>query len=338
MGSQFKNSRNILIVMLGGIGNLILLTPALRALRNHFSKSKITLLAGEPSVDDIISADNLIDALIFFDKNKSNNFFDIFHFIKAMRNEHFDLVLVASSTNVLNASLATFLMAIPQRIGENIGGKGFFYTHKIPFDKKTHELDGMINLVNFIGCDVKDTLPKISLFDEDKEMAGKFLAKSGLKKGERLIGIHTGCGEKQIFKRWHKERFAKVADELIKKYGVKVLFTGGEKEIDLVKDVMGLMKEHAINASGQLTIRQTAAVIKQCQLFISNDSGLAHIAAAVDTPLIVLFGNTEIWRIAPRGKSVHIIQKYTEQKNINPLYLILEEDVLQIAEKILNEN
>ncbi len=338
MESQFKNSQNILIIMLGGIGNLILLTPALRALRHHFPKSKITLLAGEPNIDDVIAADSLIDALIFFDKNKTNNFFDILHFIKAMRQEHFDLALVASSMNTLKASFATFLMGIPQRIGENIKGKGFFYTHKIPFDNKTHELDGMINLVKFIGCDVENTLPKISLFDEDEEMAGKFLAKNGLRKGERLIGIHTGCGEKQTFKRWNKERFAKVADTLIKKFHVKIVLTGGVQETDLVQEIIGLMKEQAINASGKLTIRQTAAVIKQCQLFISNDSGLAHVAAAVDTPLIVLFGNTEAWRIAPRGKSVHIIQKQIEQKGINPLYLILEEDVLQIAEKILNEN
>jgi len=327
--------QNILIIMLGGIGNLILLVPSLRALRDRFPQSKITLLAGEPTIDDVIAADKLVDAVALYDRRTSHHFLDIFHFIHEMRKENFDLALVASSTNAFKASLLTFLMGIPHRIGENIGGKGLFYTQKIPFQRGTHELDGMINLVKILGCDVKEVLPRISLFGEDDEIAGKFLAKKGLKKGEYLIGIHAGCGYMQTFKRWPKERFAEVADDLIRKYKAKIVLTGGPQEIELVREVEELMQETPINAAGKLTIRQTAAIIQRCCLFISNDSGLAHVATAVNTPLIVLFGNTEIWRIVPRGKEVYLIKKETNDKTINSIDLILEEEVFQIAEKIL---
>ncbi|VAX38251.1 hypothetical protein MNBD_UNCLBAC01-2030 [hydrothermal vent metagenome] len=322
--------QNILVVMLGGIGNLILMVPALRQLRQNFPNKKITLLVGEPHVQEIIEADRLVDDVIFYDCQKRQSWSNVRAFIQAMRKEHFDLALIASSTNPIKSGILTWLLGIPHRVGENISGKGFLYTTKVDFQKGiTHETDGALNLLKAIGIELTpEVVPHISFFLDDEEMAGKFLAKCGVMRGTKVVGIHAGSGYKQLFKRWPKERFARLADQLVQEYDAKILLTGGPNEEETVKEIERFMQSPVINAAGKLTIRETAAVIKRCCLFISNDSGPAHIAVAVDTPLIALFGNTETWRIAPRGRQVHIIKK----KYVN---LISEDEVKKVASRFL---
>jgi len=334
---NLNQMNNILVIMLGGIGNLILLVPALRALRQSCPRAKIALMTGEPKVEDIIAADHLIDEVILHDRRDTQGIFQQLKFIGTMRQRKFDLSIVASSTNAFKGSVLTFLMGIPFRVGENINQKGIFYTHKVMFRNDIHELDGGLNLMKAIGIESKEEFPQISFFPEDEEMAGKFLAKQGLMKDEVLVGMHVGSGYKQTYKRWPKERFAHIADEFIKKYNVKVVFTGGPREVELVRETAKLMCEPSINSAGQLTLRQTAAVVKRCALLISNDSGLAHIATAVDTALIVLFGNTEIWRIAPRGRDVFLIKKEADDAAVKPINLITEEEVLAQAEKMMRK-
>jgi len=318
---------------MGGIGNLIVSLPALKALRENFSQSKITLLTGEPALEELISSQNIVDQVMVYDRRTTDSLREKGELIVSFRKQKFDLAMVASHTHALKGSLLTWLMGIPIRVGQNINNKGYFYTHKVPFVRDTHECEGNNHLVESLGIGVEEKYPSLSLATCHLQKAKKFLDNNANSSSALLIGVHAGSGYKQTFKRWKKEYFAQVADRLIEDYRADIVFTGGPQELDLVNDISALMKHKSINASGKFNICETASIIKCCQLFVSNDSGLAHIAAAVKTPLIVLFGATDDKRISPQGDNVCILKKL--DRGQGSLDLITPEDVLNETKTLL---
>jgi len=337
---NFEKINKIFVIMPGGIGNLVLMLPALKALRKATQGKKITLMIAEPKVAEIIKGENLIDEVILHDRRVSQSLYKKCKFILEMREKKFDLAIVASHTNALRGSLLTLLMGIKHRVGQDIKGQGLFYTTKVPFSSNLHETDGSIRIMEAMGISMAEKIPSLSLEKEDQASAISFLNSQKIESGKYLIGMHIGSGYKQTFKRWPEERFANLADMINDKYQCNIIMTGGPQEATLVKETMTLSHSKIINASGKLTIGQTASLIEKCDLFISNDSGLAHIAAAVNTPLIVLFGLTNINRIAPKGAKVFLIKKdvnahCSENEKHNPLLLITEKEVFNKVNEVL---
>ncbi len=171
----------------------------------------------------------------------------------------------------------------------------------------------------------------------------------GIKESDVLIGMHVGVGLKlREYRRWSQKKFAAVGDALSERYHAKIVLTGSKDEAALTEEVVSLMKCKAVSLAGALTIKQTASLAKRCRLFISNDSGVAHVAAAVKTPLIVLFGPTNKSKTSPLGSHVIVLDK---KGNLNPknpdqdimnkyLYSmdwIKVEEVLDTAHKFLNK-
>lgn len=305
-----KDIKKILVVMLGGIGDLILLTPALKALRQHFSSAEIVLLTGEPGVEAVLAGEGVINRVVLLNRKGGSGWRKAFSLIRKMRKEKFDLSLAASGTNAFNASLLMYLLGISRRVGVDVKQKGFWYTKKIKYDPQENESEGSLRLLEAMGVPADERFPTLHLQPEEKAFIDGFLVGENIKPGDILVGMHAGSGPKmQDQKRWPKEKFAQLAEEAMSHSKVKVVFTGGDQEKELIDEIKGLMKEKPISSAGRLTIRQTAALIQRCRLFVANDSGIAHVAASVKTPLIVLFGPTDVQRIGPRGKDVVIVKK-----------------------------
>jgi heptosyltransferase-2 len=321
--------KNILVIMMGGIGNLILAMPALKSLRQAYPKAHIILMTGEPNIEDVIINDDLVNEVVCYDRRQYQGVFSELSFILQMRKKKFDLSFSTSGTNSFLGSFATFLMGIPRRIGENIRGLGVFYTTKISYDKCKHELDGSLEIIEAFGVPIiqKDTFLTVAV--KEQNWAEQFLKETNVGPNDMAIGIHPGSGHKQIFKRWPKKKYAELCSQLISRLNARIIIFGGEQEKELAEEINKTLKYEAINVSGELTIGQTSALISKCNLLISNDSGLAHIGGALKTPEVVLFGKTNIDRIAQRGRDVMIINKKEELKeNGNPLDLITVEEVL----------
>jgi heptosyltransferase-2 len=333
---NFDNVRKILVVMLGGIGDLILFVPALRALRKHLPGRTITLLSGEPGIARILDNEGLIDDVVVHDRRLAQGIFQRIKLVADMRARKFDLAVVSSATNAFKGGLLTCLMGIPRRVGENINGRGLFYSLKVDYAKGTHETDGAGRLLKAMDVPFEETLPRLMITPEEDIAISRFLTGKGIRSSDLLIGLHAGSGYRQTHKRWPKERFVHLADRLVEKYHAKVLLTGGPQEVELTAAMAQGMHVSPLNTAGQMTLRQTAAVIAKCDLFISNDSGLAHIAAAVGTEVIVLFGKTDLGRIAPRGGHVHIIRKDAPEGD-NPIEMISVDEVAALADALIRK-
>ena len=196
--------------------------------------------------------------------------------------------------------LLAYFMKIHVRVGIDVKGEGFALTRKVKYKDDRHIIDYGLEMAKLIGVKDNDRDMDIFLSKKDENFADEFFKKI---KG-KTIGIFAGGGKKlnidEEGKRWPKERFAEVCKYLIKK-GFNLILFGGktDKEISdfIVKDVNS---NKIFDSTGKTNLKEAGALIKRCKLFICNDSSLLHIAAAVGTKTLCIFGATDPKRIKPR--------------------------------------
>lgn len=341
--------KKILIIMMGGIGNMIFLTPALKALRKALPSSTISFLLGPYGAEKAIEGTDLINKKIIIKPKKYRGTRGNIKLIRELRRENFQLSISSTGTNPIKTGLLCYLAGIRYRLGENIKGKGFFYNLKVPFNKNLHEVEGNINLIKKLGIEVKDRSLYIYQSMEDKNFARRIFDQHNLK-GKLVIGIHPGSGIHQAgFKRWPKERFARLADWIVHNYNALIILFGGPEETDLADDINELMQAHPLILTGKTTLGEAAALIEKCLLFISNDSGLSHVACTVNTPTIGIYGPTNYKRTGPFSDSSVAIRKdlacspcYTGKpihcSHMECLNLITVQDVIETVKKQLNKH
>jgi heptosyltransferase-2 len=339
----------ILVIMMGGIGNMIFLTPALKALRKTYPDSKIGFLLGPYGAEKVIERSALIDKKIIVDLEKNKGISRKIKLVRALRRENFSLSITSTGTNPLKSGLLCYLAGIKYRMGEDIKGKGFFYNLKVAFDENRHEVEGNLNLIQKLGREVKDKSLYIHRSPEDKNFARKIFADHDLE-GKLVIGMHPGSGIHQAgFKRWPKEKFALLADRLVNDYNASVIIFGGAEETDLASDINRLMKNDSLIMTGKTTLGQAAALIEKCSLFISNDSGLLHVACAVNPKTIGIYGPTDYKRTGPFSNSAVIVRKgldcspcykgkKVECSGLDCLELITVEEVLEAVGSLLRRD
>lgn len=339
----------ILIIMMGGIGNMIFLTPALKALRKAYPFSKIHFLLGPYGAEKVIEGSNLIDKKIIVDPEEQKGIIETIRLIRKLREENFSLSITSTGINPIKTSLLCYLAGIKYRLGENIEGKSFFYNLKVSFDKESHEVESNINLAQKLGIEVKDKSSYIFRSMEDKNFASRIFDQHNLKE-KLVIGMHPGSGIHQAgFKRWPKERFGRLADFLFNNNNASVILLGGPEEINLANDINESMNSNPLIMTGKTTLNQAAALIEKCRLFISNDSGLLHVACAVNTPAIGIFGPTNYKKTGPYSDSSIIIRKELDCspcykrgeikcKRLDCFKLITVEDVLEEVKNLLKAN
>jgi heptosyltransferase-2 len=269
--------------------------------------------------------------------------------IRQLKRLDLDISITSTGTNPLKSGLLCALAGIKHRLGENIRGMGLFYNLKVPFDRNRHEVESNIQLIHRLGIEVDDRALFIQRSKEDKNSAQKYFTQHDLE-GKLVVGVHPGSGIHQAgFKRWPKERFSQLADKLINDFGAAVILFGGAEETELADEIKDMMESAPLITAGQTTLAETAALIEKCRMFISNDSGLLHVACAVDTPAVGLFGPTSSKRTGPYSGSSSVIRKdltcspcYSGKPvrcdHFECLNLITVEDVLQEVKKRLDKH
>ena len=305
------NFKRILIVRTDRIGDVLLSTPVIKALRDAYPHTYIAMMVS-PYAKDIIDGNPYLDEVIIYDKdNRHKNWFSSMRFTTKLKKKKFDLALILHPTNRVH--LLTFFARIPRRIGYD-RKMGFLLTDRIRHTKQLgqkHELEYNLDLVRYLDIQPQDKTLFMPIRAESEKWVESIFRQEGISQQDKLLAIHpqASCPSKI----WPNERFAEAADRLIEKYGFKVLLITGPKDIVLAQNVIKHMHYPAINLSGRTSVSQLASVLKRCRLFISNDSGPVHIASAVGTPVISIFGRNQKGlsptRWGPTGKNDRILHK-----------------------------
>jgi lipopolysaccharide heptosyltransferase II len=291
-GIDHNRIRSILAVRLYGIGNMVLATPALRALRNGYPGSKITVMVSENGAGEVVSGSGVVDSAISFDYAHTVDM----GLVKKLRSEHFDLLVVFYPMGVVDLPLVTASAGIRYRFGFRDAVKGNLYTH--PFDLDYRRGEGRSNLD--LACRAGGKPgggPFFFIGPADRKRIDRFFADNRIRADETVISMHPGSQE---MRRWPKEHFAAIGDRFLRDYRARVVLLGGPGEEVLCRDISELMQSRPIVATG-LALKETAEVIRRSALFVGNDSGLMHVASAVRTSLIGLFGPTDSVKSRPWG-------------------------------------
>lgn len=294
-----KTFQKILITRLRFIGDVVLTTPVIRAVRRKFPNSYIAYLADKNAIT-LLENNPYLDELIPFDFGWTLK--EQISFIKEIRSKKFDLVIDLFGNP--RSAILSFLSGAKVRIGGAFGWRKFLYTHPIPrTNEQKNAIKFHIDYLKPIGIEVNDDFEtEIFLTDEERNWAKNYLKSKGVDLGKKIIGIHPGATWPA--KMWLKENFAKLADKIVTKIGADVIITHSEKETDLAIEVFNLTLKRNIFILDSLNLRQLASVLSLLDLYISNDCGPMHIAVAVGTKTIGLFGPGEedIWFPYPESK------------------------------------
>lgn len=306
---ELKKINKILFIMMGGIGNMIFLTPALKAIRKALPNSELIFLLGPYGAEKVIENSPLLNKKFIIEPKTDRGIKGKIKLIKELRKKKINLSLTSTGSNPIKSGLLCLLSGIKYRLGENIKGKGFFYNLKIPFNQNSHEVDSNIRLVEKLGIQVQNHELFVYTEEKDNQFAENFFLKNKLER-KLVIGMHPGSGVHQAgFKRWPQEKFAQLADWMLNQCDCSVIVFGGPEETGLAEDINKLTQFKTLSMAGKTTLPQTAALIKKCKLFISNDSGLLHVANAVKTPTISIFGPTDYKKTGAYSDSSFMIRK-----------------------------
>lgn len=301
--------RKILAIHTGGIGDLIMATPALRTLRTTFLNTEIHFI-GSPKAVEVIQNLHYVDKIIVLDTSKIKNrffgeIFKIFRYILFLRSQRYDSLFVLQPQLSFLASLRMGLfilsLGVPERYGRSTNGKGFFLTKsvKVLTSSNRHEVERMMDVMKLSGAIPENFDLEIPISPDDRSKVSELLNHNGISKLDFLIALAPGFGKPT--RRWYPERWAQLGDLLADTYNAKILLISALKEIELAAQIASLMKNTPIITAGKTTIAQTACLLERCRLVVSNDSGPMHLAQAVGANIIALFGPGDCNRIRPYG-------------------------------------
>lgn len=300
----------ILIIHPGGIGDVIMFTPAAKLLKNNFPDAKIDIFTGfTPSAGDVFEEGGIINKIFKFNFAKAS-FFDKIKFILDLRKEKYDLAIVAAGANPLMGSLFAYFTGAKIRLGEYKKSKFNFYNRQAKMDGNKHKINANLDLLKVLGIKTENSqpFPFFEISNNEKKFAQYFVEKNNLK-DKILIGFAIGSGLKQQFKLWPKENFIELGRKILTKIpGVSIIVFGSTNEKELCLKIKEELKENVLVAA-DYSLKQAAALIDKCKIFVASDSGLAHIASTTNADLIVIFGPTIPERTGPVGPKVHIIKE-----------------------------
>ncbi len=293
------------------IGDGVMSLPALEALRARFPAAEIVLVL-KPWVVELYENHPAADRLIIYDpKGEHRGPRGFWRFIETLRSERFDLAILFQ--NAFHAAWMAWRARIPVRIGYGLDARGAFLTDAVPVPPPAlygHQSNYYLQLLFRAGLIERPTpverIP-LGLQHSEKAWATKQLKELALGGPRFLVGFSPGAAFGPA-KRWQLERYADLADRLIGALHADVLIFGSEAERPLAESLARMMQHTPTIVAGKTTLRQFMALLAQCRLIVTNDSGPMHIAAALGLPVVAIFGSTNERATGPISPRARVIK------------------------------
>jgi lipopolysaccharide heptosyltransferase II len=298
----------ILVIKYSALGDVILSIPSLKAIRRQYPSSRITVLTSRQSREIVASLPYIDDVIVFEKERFPHRSKLILETARLLRRNIFDLVI--DLQNNKTSHILSYLSLCPRRIGYDNGKLGILMNYRIKDrTEKLTALQHQFRLLSLLGIRYQDEKLELSIREEDKEFVDDFLDEQWIPPSQVLIGLNLGASSRWLSKRWPLERFVYLAEELAL-HGIRVVVTGTEVDKEEVKRFLKMTKAKPVNACGRTNLTQLAALIKRCAVYVTADSAPLHIAMAVNTPVVALFGPTDYRRhIAYLQDSLIVINK-----------------------------
>ncbi len=300
--------QNILVIKLSAIGDVVLITASLKAIRKRFPQAKICCLVGDES-KEILQKCPYIDELIVMDvKERDRNFWPFLKFARKLARYHFDKV-IDFQNNRWSHLLAFFCFA------RNVYGfrnkkLGFLVTDPVMnVNADLPPVEHQFQILKLLGISYDpDLLLELHISDPAKKKAQSLLEAEWINEHMTVVGINIAASDKWRSKNWPVESIARLCD-LLSLRNIRVVLTGTDKDKPLAAELVKLTRSKPAILVGKTSLMELAWVIKRCQVYVSPDSSPLHLAASVRTPFVALFGPTTSRRHLPPSRNCVVLER-----------------------------
>ncbi len=289
--------------------------PALSQVRTLFPQAEITLLA-KSSIAELLARHPAVNrTLVYDDRGRHAGLSGKWTLAGVLRRHRFDLAILFQ--NAFEAAVISFLAGIPRRFGYATDGRSLLLTDPVtvpPRNGQRHQVDYYWGLLKPLGGQGPAPAPRLFVTPDESSSIARRLADAGIGASDPVIGVNPGSTYGHA-KRWLPDRYAEVVNRLLKdvqaqghaRIGVAIIGAKGEEQLG--QAIAAQIKTRTVVCSGQTTVRELMALVKRCQLFLTNDTGPMHVAAAFNVPLVAVFGPTDWDSTAPYGVDAKLVRQ-----------------------------
>lgn len=296
----------ILILALSGIGDTLMFTPALKILRQTVPEAQIDVLVMFKGTKEILENNPGINEVIHFDFLKEGKLKSLKKVLSLRKK--YDVSINVYPSNRKEYNIINFLIGAKQRAGikylrMNTQNLGWLNNITILENDHSHNVQTNIRLIQKLLNKNFDEEPALEIFlsDEDKNFANDYLGKNKIDQSDFVVGFHPGCAtlKNHIMRRWEPEKFAGLGKKLIEEKNAKLFLFGGPEEDELKSSINKMIDSERSYTIKTETFLQSIAIMKRCNVFVTNDSALMHIASASGLKVIAIIGPTNQRYIHP---------------------------------------
>jgi heptosyltransferase-2 len=309
--------KRILVFAYHGLGNFIMYTPALRALRERYPQARIDLQVGNNTgCEEVLAGAQLFDNI--YNLHYSAGLREWIARAREIRATRYDLIINEFHSHSWPLALLVATSHAPYRLG-HVTSPGwparfsrYSYVFNLPVTMREdeHEIERYFDLVAAVGADrlaLEEARPFIHLTDDDRRFAEAFLQSQG--SAGAVIGIQPGTSAAMRWKQWAVDRYRQIVERFLsERPDAHVILFGAPNEREMIEAMADGLGARVLVAAGRTTVKQVAALIERCAVLVCNDSGLMHTAVAVGTPVAAIYGPTDIRRTRPIGEQHTVIR------------------------------
>lgn len=306
--TEFDQIERLFIRSANWVGDAIMTTPAIATIRHNFPHAHITLLA-KPWVIPVFTNNPHIDAIMVYENSgRHHGHMGVWRLARDLRKHQFELAILLQ--NAFEAALIAWLAKIPRRLGFTTDARGLLLTDRIrtwPKLKQGHLIDYYLGLLASAGMMAEKPQLRLYLTPREKSAAKQMLSRLGIPPTTPVVGINPGATYGTA-KRWPADRYVALSRRLIQTREAMVLVFGGPGEARLGEAIARNVGHGCFNLCNRTNLREAMALIDCCRLFVTNDSGLMHVAAALDVPQVAIIGPTDPVATGPVNRASRTVQ------------------------------
>jgi ADP-heptose:LPS heptosyltransferase len=289
--------RRIGILATDGIGDVICASGLVTDIRRAWPDAEICMIMRLRETASLFGEANRIDDVIVYDPARGNSPARVLKLIYEIRRRHFDVFVTVTDIDRHKAPCLTFVSGAPVRVGEAASRLAWLYTRAVPRNSSEHKVKSNWRIASLLGIEASSP-PHVAVDAADAKAVDVLLANAGVGRGVQLVAVHPGSGLAESHKRWGIDEYDAMLRAISNQH-VRPLLVGAGADVPLCDALVARLGNTVLSFAGKLSLSRSAALLANCAVAVGADSGVMHLAAAVGTPTVCLFGPTNERRTAP---------------------------------------